>query len=123
MILRRKLLAVFALTVLVSVTAVAWSISLLARRAFEKTNEDRTVALVAQFRREFNRRGEELARRVEVVASSDSAIRMALALSHGSPDYGAYLNEAKGIAESQQLDFLEFVDSDGTIISSAQWPA
>ncbi len=123
MILRRKLLAVFALTVLVSVTAVAWSISLLARRAFEKTNEERTVALVAQFRREFNRRGEELARRVEAVASSDSAIRMALALSHGSPDYGAYLNEAKGIAESQQLDFLEFVDSDGTIISSAQWPA
>ena len=123
MILRRKLLAVFALTVLVSVTAVAWSISLLARRAFEKTNEERTVALVAQFRREFNRRGEELARRVEAVASSDSATRMALALSHGSPDYGAYLNEAKGIAESQQLDFLEFVDSDGSVISSAQWPA
>ena len=123
MILRRKLLAVFALTVLVSVTAVAWSISLLARRAFEKTNEERTAALVAQFRREFNRRGEEIARRVEAVASSDSATRMALALSHGSPDYGAYLNEAKGIAESQQLDFLEFVDSDGTVISSAQWPA
>ncbi len=54
---------------------------------------------------------------------SESTTRMALALSHGSPDYGAYLNEARTIADSQQLDFLEFVDSQGTIISSAQWPA
>src|SRR5271167_3264838 len=123
MIFRRKLLAVFALTVLVSVVAVAWSISALARRAFEKANEERSAALVAQFRREFNRRGEEVARRVETIAASESTTRMALALSHGLPDYGAYLNEAKTIADNQQLDFLEFIDSQGTIISSAQWPA
>lgn len=120
---RRKLLAVFALTVLVSVAAVAWSISSLIRRAFEKANEERSSALVAQFRREFNRRGEEVAHRVETIAASEGATRMALALSHGSPDYGAFLNEAKIIADNQQLDFLEFVDSQGTIISSAQWPA
>ncbi len=123
MMLRRKLLAVFALTVLVSVTAVAWSISLLARRAFEKANEQRTAALVAQFRREFYRRGEEVARRVEAIAASEAATHIVLALSRGSPDYGAYLNEARTIAESQQLDFLEFVDSQATVISSAQWPA
>jgi two-component system nitrogen regulation sensor histidine kinase NtrY len=123
MIFRRKLLAVFALTVLVSVVAVAWSISSLTRRAFEKANEERSAALVAQFRREFNRRGEEVAHRVETIAASESTTRMALALSHGLPDYGAYLNEAKTIADNQQLDFLEFIDSQGTIISSAQWPA
>jgi len=122
-VFRRKLLAVFALTVLVSVAAVAWSISSLIRRAFEKANEERSSALVAQFRREFNRRGEEVAHRVETIAASEGATRMALALSHGSPDYGAFLNEAKIIADNQQLDFLEFVDSQGTIISSAQWPA
>jgi two-component system nitrogen regulation sensor histidine kinase NtrY len=122
MMLRRKLFAVFAITVLVSVTAVAWSISLLARRAFEKANELRTVALVGQFRREFNRRGEEVARRVDAIAASEAATRMALALSHSSPDYSEYLNEARTIAESQQLDFLEFVDGQGTVISSAQWP-
>ncbi|MGD0511750.1 MAG: ATP-binding protein [Terriglobales bacterium] len=122
MMLRRKLFAVFAITVLVSVTAVAWSISLLARRAFEKANELRTVALVGQFRREFNRRGEEVARRVDTIAASEAATRMALALSHSSPDYSEYLNEARTIAESQQLDFLEFVDGQGTVISSAQWP-
>ncbi len=60
MTFRRKLLVVCALTVLVSVVAVAWSISLSTRRAFEKVNEERTAALVAQFRREFNRRGEEV---------------------------------------------------------------
>jgi two-component system nitrogen regulation sensor histidine kinase NtrY len=123
MIFRRKLLTVFALTVLVSVVAVAWSISSLTRRAFEKANEERSAALVAQFRREFHRRGEEVAHRVENIAASEVTTRMALALSHGSPDYGAYLNEARTIADNQQLDFLEFVDSQGTIISSAQWPA
>src|SRR5277367_1766265 len=123
MTFRRKLLAVFALTVLVSVVAVAWSISSLTRRAFEKLNEERTAALVAQFRREFNRRGEEVVHRVATIAAGEDAIRMALALSHGSPEYGAYLNEARNIADNQQLEFLEFVDSQATIISSAQWPA
>jgi two-component system, NtrC family, nitrogen regulation sensor histidine kinase NtrY len=123
MIFRRKLLAGFAFTVLVSVVAVAWSISSLTRRAFEKENEERSAALVAQFRREFNRRGEEVAHRVQTIAASEATTRMALALSHGSPDYGAYLNEAKAIADNQQLDFLEFIDGQGTIISSAQWPA
>jgi signal transduction histidine kinase len=123
MIFRRKLLAVFALTVLVSVVAVAWSISSLTRRAFEKANEERSAALVAQFHREFNRRGDEVAHRVENIAASEVTTRMALALGRGSPDYGAYLNEARNIADNQQLDFLEFVDSQGTIISSAQSPA
>jgi two-component system nitrogen regulation sensor histidine kinase NtrY len=123
MSLRRKLLIVFALTVFSSVVAVTWIISSLTRRAFEKANEERTAALVAQFRREFDRRGAEVAQRVETVAASEVTTGMALALSHGAPDYGAYLNQAKVIAESQGLDFLEFVDSQGTIISSAQWPA
>lgn len=120
---RRKLLLVFALTVVVCVAAVAWITSALARRAFEKADEQRTAALVAQFRREFDRRGEEVARRVDAVAKSEAATRMALSLSHGPPDYAAYLDEAQTLAENQQLDFLEFVDGNGTILSSAQWPA
>ena len=48
---------------------------------------------------------------------------MALAVSRGPADYSAYVNEAKTLADNQQLDFLEFVDSHGTILSSAQWPA
>ncbi|HYA23677.1 MAG TPA: ATP-binding protein [Terriglobales bacterium] len=120
---RRKLLLVFLLTVFLCVAAVAWVISALARRAFEKSDEQRTAALVAQFRREFDRRGEEVARRVDGVARSEAASRMAVGLSHEPPDYAEYLDEAKTLAENQQLDFLEFVDGDGTIISSAQWAA
>ncbi|HEY3619435.1 MAG TPA: ATP-binding protein [Candidatus Sulfotelmatobacter sp.] len=123
MMLRRKLLILFTLIVFLCVAAVAWIISSLARRAFEKANEERTVALVAQFRREFNRRGQDVAQRVQAIASSEFSTRMALALSHGVPDYAAYLSEAGSIAQSQQLDFLEFLDGDGTIVSSAQWPA
>jgi len=120
---RHKLLLVLALTVFLCVAAVAWIVSVLARRTFEKADEERTSTLVAQFRREFDRRGEDLARRVETIAKSESAMRMAVSLSHGPPDYAAYLNEAKTIAENQQLDLLEFIDRDGTIVSSAQWPA
>lgn len=120
---RQKLLLVFVLTVFLCVAAVAWIASALARRAFEKADEQRTSTLVTQFRREFDHRGEEIVRRVETVTKSDTAIRMAVSLSSGPPDYAAYLNEAKTIAENQQLDFLEFVDGEGTIVSSAQWPA
>ena len=122
MLFRRKLLTAFALTVLVSVTAVAWIISSLTRRSFEKADDERTAASVAQFRREFNRRGDDVVHHVEMIAASESTTRMALAASRGSLDYGVYLNEARTIAESQQLDFLEFIDNQGTIISSAQWP-
>lgn len=121
--LRRKLLLVFALTVFLCVGAVAWIVSAVTRRAFEGANEDQTAVLVTQFRREFNRRGDEVAHRVETIAGSDAATRMALAVSRGSADYSAYVNEAKALAENQQLDFLEFVDGGGTILSSAQWPA
>jgi len=121
--LRRKLLLVFALTVFLCVGAIAWIVSAVTRRAFERANEDQTAVLVTQFRREFNRRGDEVAHRVETIAGSDAATRMALAVSRGSADYSAYVNEAKALAENQQLDFLEFVDGGGTILSSAQWPA
>ncbi|SPF31972.1 Periplasmic sensor signal transduction histidine kinase [Candidatus Sulfotelmatobacter kueseliae] len=121
--LRHKLLVTLALTAFLSVAAVAWIISSLVRHSFEETNQQRASALIEQFRRDFARQGEDVVHRVETIASGEAATRLALALSHGSPDYGAYLNEVKTIAESQQLDFLEFVDGQGTILSSAQWPA
>lgn len=121
--LRRKLLVTLVLTAFLSVAAVAWIISYLVRRSFEQNNEKRTVALVAQFRHDFASQGEEVVRRVEAIAAGDTAARMALALSQGSPDYAAYLNDARTVAENQQLDFVEFVDGQGTILSSAQWPA
>jgi two-component system, NtrC family, nitrogen regulation sensor histidine kinase NtrY len=123
MMFRRKLLAVFALTVFLSVAAVALLVSAVTRRAFDRSEDERTAALVTQFRREFNRQGEDVARRVGAIAASEAANRMAMALNRAPADSGPYFELAKATAENSQLDFLEFVESEGTIISSAQWPA
>jgi len=120
---RRKLLLLFALTVFLSVATVAWIVSLVTRRAFEQANEAQTSALVAQFQREFKRHADDVARKVEAISTSDTTTRMALTLNRAPAEAGGYLNEAGPIAESHQLDFLEFADARGTIISSAQSPA
>jgi len=120
---RRKLLTVFALTVFLSVAAIATIVSVVTRRAFEKANEERTNALMAQFQREFSRRGQDVTRRVASIAESEAANRIATALSRNPSDSGGFLNEAKSMSDEQQLDFLEIVDGSGTIISSAQRPA
>ena len=123
MMFRRKLLAVFALTVFLSVAAVAWMVSAVTRRAFDHSEDERTATLVAQFRREFYRQGEDVVRRVEAIAASEVMNRMAVKLNRPQADSGPYFELAKATAENGQLDFLEFVQSDGTIISSAQLPA
>ena len=123
MTFRRKLLAIFALTVFLSVTAVALLVQWVTRNAFEKAEGQRTASLVAQFQREFNRRGEDVGHRVEAIANSDSALRMAGALSGTTSDSAEYFDLARVMAESHQLDFLEILDARGTIVSSAQWPA
>ena len=120
---RRKLLLVFSITVFVSVAAVAWFVSSFSRHAFERLDQQRIDALVTQFQREFARRGEDITRRVQTIAGSEAALRIALALNRGAPDYATFLSDAKTLADNQQLDFLEFVDDQGTIISSAQSPA
>jgi two-component system, NtrC family, nitrogen regulation sensor histidine kinase NtrY len=123
MIFRRKLLAVFALTVFLVVAAVTLLVSALTRRAFEQTEDVRTTALVTQFQREFERQGDEAARRVEAVAMAEPVTRLALVLNQVSANTGGYFELAKVMAENYQLDFLELVDKRGIIISSAQWPA
>ncbi len=123
MTFRRKLLAVFALTVFLSVGAVAWLVLALTRSAFENTENRRTAALVTQFQGEFSRRGEEVVRQAEAIAASDAVSRMAIAVNGTPTDSAEYFELAKSLAESHQLDFLEFLDEHGTIISSAQWPA
>ena len=78
---------------------------------------------MTQFQREFSRRGEDVARKVEAIAASDSVTRMATALNGTSSDFAEYFDLARVMAENHQLDFLEILDGRGTIVSSAQWPA
>ncbi|PYV59642.1 MAG: hypothetical protein DMG98_05260 [Acidobacteria bacterium] len=120
---RRRLLLLFALTVFASVAAVALIVSAMARRAFDRANDERTAALVSQFRREFNRRGEDLGRKIQAVSAAPETGRMSVAASRPAPDYSSFLDDAQVLAQAQRLDFLEFADDRGTILSSAQWPA
>jgi nitrogen fixation/metabolism regulation signal transduction histidine kinase len=120
---RAKLLAFFTLTIVAAVTLVAWGVSVYTRRAFEDLDRQRTDALVAQFRREYAQRSEEIARRVQGIAEAEATLRMAIDLNRPQADASQYYNDARGIAQTQQLDFLDIVSDDGTLISSAEWPA
>ena len=120
---RRRLLLLFALAIFVSIAAVTGIVSVMARRAFDRASDERTAALVTQFHREFGRRGEDVRKRIQAAAATPEAERMALAAAQSYPNYNTFLDDAQLLAEAQRLDFLEFADGRGTIISSAQWPA
>src|ERR1700685_3094552 len=122
MTFRRKLLIVFSLAVFLSVAAVTLLVSEMTRRAFARSDDERTAALVAQFRREFAHEGEEVTRQVERIANTDPVNRMPSLLKRTPADSGPYFELAKSMGANDQLDFLEFMGTDGTIISSAQWP-
>ena len=123
MTFRRKLLVIFTLTVVLSVAGVALAVLTLTRKAFESNEEQQTAALIAQFQREFERRGADVAQRVERIAGLEVVLRMAAAGHATSVDSAQYLDFARSVGESWQLDFLEFLDENGKIISSAQSPA
>ncbi len=120
---RVRLLIVFTVALVAAVALVAVGVSTNARRAFEQMDTQRSEALVAQFRREFAARGEEVLRRVEGIADAEATVRMAIDLNRPQADVSLYLNDAVGLARAHQLDFVELVGNDGKLISSAQWPA
>lgn len=118
MTFRTRLLLIFAITVSVSVGLVVWIVSSVTRDAFESADRRRTAALAAQFQREYSQRAEEVARKVAAIAASGVIQRIAM-----DQDYAPYYNIARDLAATNGLAFLELTTADGTIISSAQWPA
>ena len=122
MSLRQRLLLFFAGVVIVSVTLVAWTVSLRTRAAFNQLEQERTTALINQIRAEFQREGGEVGGTLSRMAATDRLQSIAFSLTHGG-DPSTYLQEAGALAQEYQLDFLEIVQADGTIVSSAQWPA
>jgi signal transduction histidine kinase len=119
---RTKLFLIFTLALLLCVGSVAVGVTAVTRRAFEQRDHQYADGLVAQFNREFGRREVEVAHQVQGIADAESTVRMAIDLSRPQPDVSLYANDARGVAQSRQLDFLDFVGSDSSIISSAEWP-
>jgi two-component system, NtrC family, nitrogen regulation sensor histidine kinase NtrY len=120
---RARLFLVFLATVLASVVLVAGIVTRYTRAAFEDLDAQRTEALVAQFKKEYAQRGEEVAHQVENIANAEITLRMALDLARPNADQSLYVRDAMGAAQDHGLDFVEFVNSGGTVISSAQYPA
>jgi len=120
--LKTKLLLLITLAIAGTVGTVAFLIEERAHEAFRKIEQERTATLVDQFHREFQHEGDEIIRGVESIANSDSMLRSAIELTNGA-DVGPYMNAAQSYAQAQQLDFLDLIAPDGTIISSAHWPA
>lgn len=114
---------VFMATVLAAVFVVAYGVTFYTRAAFEEMDAQRSAALVAQFQKEFAQHGEEVVHQVENIANAEITVRMALDLAQPNADQSIYVHDATGAAQDHGLDFVQFVNSDGTVISSAQYPS
>src|SRR6201988_528976 len=120
---RNKIFLIFLVTVLASVSVVSYGVTHYTQDAFESRDTQRTEALVAQFKKEFAQRGEMVAQQVENITNSDPTIHMAIDLARTNSDTSIWLHDANGAAQTYNLDFVEFANSEGVLISSAQYPA
>jgi two-component system, NtrC family, nitrogen regulation sensor histidine kinase NtrY len=120
---RTKLFLVFLITVLASVSLVAYGVTHYTQAAFEESDAQRSEALVLQFDKEYAQRGDEIARQVKNITDAEITLKVAIDLAGARPDQSLYVHDAAGAAQDHGLDFVEFVNWDGTLISSAQYPA
>jgi two-component system nitrogen regulation sensor histidine kinase NtrY len=120
---RTKLFLIFMVTVLGSVSIVAYGVTRFTRTAFEEMDTQRTEAIVAQFQKEIAQRRDETAQQVKNIADADITLRAAIDLARPSADQSLYVHDATGAAQDHQMDFVELVGWDGTVISSAQYPS
>ena len=120
---RTKLLFVVLFTIFASVSVVAYAVTHYTQAAFEAMDAERTEALVAQFKKEFVQRGAEIAQQAKNIAEANFTERMAIDMSRPNADLSLYVRDAIGSAQEHGLDYVEFVNYDGVLISSAQFPA
>src|SRR5215475_5374045 len=120
---RTKLFWVSLVTMLVSVSIVSYAVTHYSRAPFEEIDRERTEALVAQFQKEYAQRGEEVGRQLDNIIGSEITLKTAIDLANPNADQSLYFRDAVGMAQDHGLDFVEIVNFQGTLISSAQYPA
>lgn len=120
---RTKLLFVVVLTIFASVSVVAYAVTHYTQAAFEAMDAERTEALVAQFNKEFVQRGEEIAQQARNIAEANDTVRMAIDMARPNADLSLWARDAIGSAQEHGLDYVEFVNHSGVLLSSAQFPA
>jgi len=120
---RTKIFLIFLVTTLASVSLVAYGVTHYARAAYEQMDQQRTEALVSQFQKEFEQAGQQVAQQVENITNAELTLRMALDLAKSNADASLFSRDANGAAQDHGMEFVEFVNTDGTVISSAQFPS
>lgn len=124
---RWKLLFAFAATTLVAVAVMAVVSTRLVRNSYVRSDQQRIEQVLAQARSAIERRGEQAARRVAAAAEDDAVTRVAIALNATPAGTsllpGVFLAEAGQVARVHELELLELIAADGTVLSSAQWEA
>ncbi len=120
---RTKLSLIFVLTIVGSVCVVAFGVTRYTQAAFEEMDAQRTTAIISQFKKEYTQSGDQVAQQVKNAADADVSLRTAIDLARPNADQSLYVHDANGAAQDHQLDFVEYAGWDGTIISSAQFPA
>jgi two-component system nitrogen regulation sensor histidine kinase NtrY len=120
---RTKLFLIFVITVVASVSLVAYGVTHYTQQAFEEMDSERSKALVAQFNQEFAQSRDTVVQQVENITNADLTLRMAIDLARANADTSLYVHDANGASQDHGLDYVEFVNGDGTLISSAQYPA
>jgi len=120
---RTKLFVIFTLALLLCIGLVAAGVSQITRHAYDELHSQYASTAVLQFQREFARERNEVLQRVEVIADAEGTVRMAIDLSRPQTDVSIYVNDAHGVSQAHHLDILDFVASDGSIVSSAEWSA
>jgi two-component system nitrogen regulation sensor histidine kinase NtrY len=120
---RTKIFLIFLITVLASVSLVGYGVTYYTQKAFEQSDAQRTKTLIEQFNKEFTQRGEVIVQQVEGIANDEFTTRMVLDLTRPNADASLFVSDANGAAQNHLLDFVEIVNSDGNLISSAQYPS
>lgn len=120
---RTKLLLISSLTVTGAVALVTGAASIATRRAFERIDNQRRLALLKQFEREMRVQGVEVVTAVQRIAASEAVLRVATEAGRPEPDFASFYNTAQTIAQTAGLDFVDVTRRDLTILSSAHWPA
>src|SRR5260370_36182356 len=103
---RAKLFLVFLVTVLASVSVVAYGVVHYTQAAFEEMDGQRTEALVAQFNKEFEQRGDGVGQQVENVANGEITLKCAIDLGRLNADQSLYVHYDIGISHDQGHDFV-----------------
>ena len=120
---RNKVFLIFLVTMLASVSLVTYGVTHYTEQSFEQMDAQRTEALVAQFKKEYAQRGEWVVQQVENITNAEATVRMAIDLARPNTDTSLWVHDANGMAQTHNLECVEFVNSDGVLISSAQYPA